>query len=279
MVDGLRHYVKNEGEHGAPYNGFVHIQDAAFVTVKNSLFTGRKTYKTTGAVGKPVAMGSYDIIVNKALHVSFINCSQSNDIHDRTYWGIMGSNFSKNILFDHCEFSRFDAHQGVAHATIRNSTLGHMGINAIGSGTFLIENSQIMGNHLLHLRTDYGSSWDGEIIIRNSVFRPSNKNASQVFLIHGYNDGSHDFGYTSRMPSTVVIENLEIDDSGFSGKYKGPFLFADFNPLKKKDSYIEKHPYLLTEKVTLKNIQTSSGKILKISNHPELFKKTKVFQH
>jgi len=47
---------------------------------------------------------------------------------------------------------------GVANATIRNSTLGHMGINAIGEGLLLIENTKIMANRIVNLRNDYGST-------------------------------------------------------------------------------------------------------------------------
>src|SRR5690606_36088007 len=132
VVEDLEHRITGEGEHGAPYGGFLSIGDCAYVTVRNTVLTGHKTYRTIGRAGKPVSMGSYDLSVNRALNVSFVNCRQTNDIDDRTYWGIIGSNYSKNLLYDHCEFSRFDAHQGVANATIRNSTLGHMGINAIG---------------------------------------------------------------------------------------------------------------------------------------------------
>jgi hypothetical protein len=115
-------------------------------------------------------MGSYDISVSRALNVSFVNCSQTNDINDSGYWGILGSNYCKNLVYDNCIFSRFDAHMGVANATIRNSTLGHQGINAIGSGTFTVENSTIYGWNLINLRSDYGSTWQGELLIRNCVF-------------------------------------------------------------------------------------------------------------
>jgi hypothetical protein len=135
LVDGLEHRVTGEGDQGAPYGGFLNIPNCAYVTVRNTILTGRKTYRTIGAAGVPVSMGSYDISLNRALNVSFVNCSQTNDINDGRYWGIMGSNYCKNLVFDNCTFSRFDAHMGVANATIRNSTLGHQGINAIGSGT------------------------------------------------------------------------------------------------------------------------------------------------
>jgi hypothetical protein len=56
-VDGLEHRVTGEGDHGAPYGGFINIRDCAYVTVKNTILTGHKTYRTIGAAGKPVSMG------------------------------------------------------------------------------------------------------------------------------------------------------------------------------------------------------------------------------
>jgi hypothetical protein len=119
---GWLHLVTGEGDHGAPYGGFINIGNCSNVKVQNTILTGRKTYSTIGSAGVSVSMGSYDISVNRSLNVSFINCSQTNDINDSRYWGIMGSNYSKNLVYDKCTFSRFDAHMGVANATIRNST-------------------------------------------------------------------------------------------------------------------------------------------------------------
>lgn len=276
LVDRLEHRVIGEGDHGAPYGGFLSIQDCAYVTVKNTVLTGHKTYSTIGAAGKPVSMGTYDISPNRALNVSFIKCSQTNDINDRTYWGILGSNFCKNMLYDSCVFSRFDAHMGVANATIRNSTLGHMGINAIGSGTFLVENSTIRGGTLINLRSDYGSTWQGEFIIRNCTFVPSGGRPSTASLIGGSNSGQHDFGYTTYMPARIIIENLKIDDSNHPENYQGPAIFANFNPQMKDESYQEKFPYITTKEVILKNVTTASGKPLRISDNPFMFRNVKV---
>ena len=138
LITGLEHRVRGEGDHGAPYGGFLNISDCAYVTVRNTVLTGHKTYETIGSAGVKVSMGTYDISVNRALNISFVNCHQTNAIDDNRYWGIMGSNYSKNLLYDSCIFSRFDAHMGVANATIRNSTLGHQGINSIGTGIFTV---------------------------------------------------------------------------------------------------------------------------------------------
>ncbi len=276
VVDGLEHRTTGEGEHGAPYRGFVDIRDCAYVTVKNTVLTGHKMYYTIGNAGKPVPMGSYDLSVNRALNVSFEHCTQTNDINDRTYWGILGSNYCKNLLYDHCTLSRFDAHMGVANATIRNSTLGHMGINAIGSGTFTVENSTVYGRTFINLRSDYGSTWRGEFVICNCTFVPEGGRSTSAALIGGSNAGQHDFGYTSYMPERITIENLRIDDSNHPEDYQGPAIFADFNPAMTDDSYQEQFPYVRTKEVILRNVTTASGKDLRISDNPLMFKDVKV---
>ncbi len=276
LLDGLEHYVTGEGDHGAPYGGFINIRDCAYVIVRNTILTGRKTYQTIGSAGVPVPMGSYDISLNRALNVSFINCSQTNDINDRAYWGIMGSNYCKNLVLDNCTFSRFDAHMGVANATIRNSTLGHQGINAIGSGTFIVENSTIYGWSLINLRSDYGSTWQGDFIIRNCVFVPSGGRTTSASLIGGSYSGQHDFGYTCYMPERITIENLHIDDTNHPADYQGPAIFANFNRHMTDESFVEKFPYVRTREVIIRNVTTASGKTLRVSDNPFMFKDVKL---
>jgi len=276
VVDGLEHHVTGEKDHGAPYGGFLSISNCAFVRVQNTILSGHKTYRTIGSAGVPVSMGTYDINVNRALSISFVNCSQTNDIDDSRYWGIMGSNFCKNLVYDNCIFSRFDAHMGVANATIRNSTLGHMGINAIGSGVFTVENTTVRGRTFINLRSDYGSTWQGEFIIRNCVFVPADGKPTSASLIGGSNSGQHDFGYTCHMPEQITIENLYIDDANHPDDYSGPAIFANFNPKMTNDSYVEQFPYVITKEVILKNVTTASGKALRISDNPFMFRDMKV---
>ena len=221
-------------------------------------------------------MGTYDIAPNRALNVSFVNCSQTNDITDGRYWGILGSNYCKNLLYDSCTLSRFDAHMGVANATIRNSTLGHQGINAIGSGTFTVEKSTIYGRNLINLRSDYGSTWQGEFVIRNCVFVPAGGRSTSASLIGGSYSGQHDFGYTCYMPERITIENLQIEDSKHSENYQGPAIFANFNPQMTDDSFQEKFPYVRTREVILRNVTIASDKAWRLSDNPFMFKDVKV---
>lgn len=276
-IEGIRHLVTGELDHGAPYGGFLAIGTCANVTVSNSTFTAHRTYRTIGNAGTPVSMGSYDLSVNTAVNVSFVHCRQTTDILDHRYWGLFGSNYCKNLLYDDCVFSRFDAHMGVANATVRNSVMGHMGINAIGFGTFLVENSTVLCSNFINLRGDYGSTWEGEFIIRNCVFKPgAGRPNVRGNLVHGSYSGQHDFGYPCHMPRRIVVDGLRVEDGNHPASYDGPALFSEFNAKYTSADYVEKYPYHPTEEVVLKNVVTASGKPFQLNPKAYLFRNVKV---
>ena len=278
VVEDMRHEVEGELDHGAPYSGFLTISQCANVLVRNTVLTGRKMYGTIGSAKVPVNMGSYDISINTAINVTFKDCKQTNDIKDRRYWGILGSNYCKNLTYDGCVFSRFDAHMGVANATIKNSVMGHMGINAIGFGTLLVENTTIYGGSMVNLRSDYGSTWEGEFIFRNCVFVPSAGRKVKAFLVNGSYSGQHDFGYQCYMPRRILFENVRIEDSNHPDVYDGPVIFGDFNRKNTSAEYVEKYPYIKTEEVILRKVTTASGKEVGLSPNPYMFKDVKVIR-
>lgn len=264
VVDGMTHLVTGEGAESAPYLGFIYISECANVTIRNTKLTGRKKY--------PTGAGTYDIGIAKAVNITFENCTQINDIHDSSYWGIMGSNYCKNLIYDNCELSRFDAHQGVANATIKNSKIGHSGLTVIGSGTLLVENTTISSSNLVGLRTDYGSTWEGEFIIRNCTFNPTGAKNGNVSLIGGGNSGKHYFGYDCYMPAKITFQNVTVNDSGHPSSYQGGAIFANFNKDKKDPSYVEDYPYNITKQVFMINVKTASGKSLRRSDNMFMFK-------
>lgn len=244
VIDGLYHDVKNEGDTGAPYSAFVSLSCCADVTVKNSTFTGHKKYKTTGSAGTSVTMGTYDIGAATSVNAKFINCNQTNDITDGDYWGIAGTNYCKNLVYDGCALSRFDAHQGVNNATVRNSVLGHHGIKLIGSGTALIENTTVLSDSLVSLRDDYGSTWRGELIIRNCKFYPT---GVSTHIIRADNSEDHDFGYTCYLPEKIEIDGLYVHRIGVN------YIFNNVNPKHILPSYDAKYPVVPPEEITVKD--------------------------
>lgn len=263
VLNGTKHYITGEGPTGAPYNGFLSINNCAYVTVKNCVFTGHKTYQSP-----TTAMGSYDIGMGNSISVSFVNCTQANDINDSKYWGVSGTNYCKNFVYDSCVLSRFDAHKGVANATIKNSVIGHAGASIIGYGTLLIENSTFYTNKIINLRSDYGSSWEGDIIIRNCTVSP--KTQSNITVITGSNKGEHDFGYPCYVGTNIVIDGLTVDNA------KTAYIFADLNPNCKNASYEPQYPFYAPETVTVKNITISLKSGLQVCSNEFFFAKTKL---
>jgi len=274
-VNNLKHYVKGEGKHGAPYQGFISVKDASDVQIRNCLMTGHKTYQKIGNAGKIVSRGSYDLLVTRSINVLFDNCRQTNDINDETFWGIFGSNYSKNLVFDNCSLSRFDAHMGVYNATIRNSNLGYMGVKLIGFGQFLLQNTTVEGENLVSLRQDYGSTWRGDFKIKNCVFIPSKTKSSTLSLFSGKNSGLHNFGYTCYMPNKIEIDQLLIKDSNLQD-YESLFIFSDFNPKMNNNEFKEEFPFVKTELVKINGVKIMSDKHLELSKNPFMFRDVKI---
>lgn len=269
-VEGLTHYVVGETAVGHPYRGFLSAEQCANITLRNCFATGHKIYSTIGAAGKPVMMGSYDIHANNVVNFHMVNC-RMNHVCDRTRWGVIASNFCKNILLEDCTLSRMDTHMGVSGTyTIRRCTLGHMGLNAIGRGELTVEDSTLYGPTLISFRSDYGSTWEGDLVIRNCRWIPACGETTWPQMIAVRNDGMHDFGYPCSMPREITIDGVFVDDSRHPDDYDGMVLFTDPDETHTGTDDIaptaeRPFPYARCRKVTVRGLSTASGKKPKIS--------------
>jgi len=276
LIEGVSHFVIMEGDTGAPYHGFIRIDDCANVLVKNCYFTGHKIYETIGAANLPVSMGSYDISIYRSIHVSCVGCRQFN-ITDTTRWGVYTSNFCKELSVYDCVFSRWDAHMGCTNVVIRDSSLGHQCLNAIGHGQLTVENVHAYGSRLVNLRGDYGSLWDGDLLVKDSVWHLREGTREAVSILAASQNEDHDFGYACSMPHNIVFENILVDDSQAAEDFQGVFLFSDYNPLVTDQEIKSTHPYQLPSSLAVRNVRTVSGREVGLCNNPILaarFKKS-----
>ncbi len=237
-VSGVTHIITGEGDTGAPYNGFLAANFANNLLFEDIVFSGHKVYKLE--TDSSNSMGTYDISASNSNAITWKNCTQTNSINDKTLWGIMGSNYCKNLTYDGCTLSRFDAHKGMYNSTIINSEIGHGGITAIGSGYLRIENTTVNSNHVVHLRSDYGSTWDGEVIIKDVTLK--NTGNASIFTGNWYN---HYFGYVCHLPN-VVIDNLKLAKTTTITVFSG-FSSSDIT------SASTKNPVAIGGKITVKN--------------------------
>ncbi len=274
-VEGLTHHVTGEGEFGQPYYGFLNASRCADVLLRDCFLSGHKTYSTIGAAGKPVSMGSYDLNAGEVVNFTLRRCRMDN-ICDTSRWGIIGTNFCKNILLEDCTLSRMDTHQGVSGTyTIRGCTLGYAGLNAVGRGLLTVENSTLNGRMFLNLRRDYGSTWEGRVVIRDCHWLPACGATTQPYLLNVQNDGQHDFGYPCFMPSEIAVDGLVLDDRRAPHDYQGPYLFTDPDGTEPSPES-RPFPYRLTDRVRLRRVTVASGLPFRTSPNPRLAAATQV---
>ena len=206
-VKNITHYITDEGETGAPYDGFLKVHLAYNVSFVDCTLSGHKIYKNASGTG----MGTYDISATSSINISWKNCTQTNFFSNEateattknTHWGIMGSSYCKNLSFDSCRLTRFDAHAGVYNVDIRNTEMIH--ITIVGGGTVNVEDTTIYNNVGIQLRTDYGNFWHGDVNLKNVSFR--NSSAVSLITCTWYN---HDFGYPTALPENITVDGLTL---------------------------------------------------------------------
>ena len=257
-LSGITHRVTDEPDHGAPYGGFLTISGCAKVDIADCLLTGHRIYWTMGTGGVMVPMGSYDINCSGAAGVTFRRVTQTTDIMDRNYWGLIGTNHCRDLMFEDCVLSRFDAHTGVTNCTIRRCRLGWQCLNAIGYGTFVIEDTEAFGYAFVNLRDDYGCTWRGDFVIRNCVWHPAGEGRS-VFRAH--NRGTHDFGYECALPARVTIDGLTVPET------ETLFIFNDWG-----EEIGAPYPMSLPREVRVKDIRGAGT--VRLCENPALLSET-----
>ena len=267
IVEGLTREVVGETDVGHPYHGFLRARQAANITFRDCRVDPHKVYLTIGSAGRPVPMGTYGYRADLVVNFTMSHCRMG-DIHDRSRWGVAATNFMKNVLVEDCVLSRMDVHMGVSGSyIIRRSTLGHMGINAIGRGRLVVEDSTVHSGRLINFRTDYGATWNGDVLVRNSRWVPPLWSEKSVAMFGVRNDGTHDFGYPCSMPSVIRIEGLTIDDAAVREGGTEVVLFDD--PSGALDGALP-HPYRPTERLEIHGLETTSGLMPRVSEDPRV---------
>ena len=157
---------------GFSYSGFIQISNTHNTLVKNCVFQARYHYEE----------GTYDISCSYANKILFKDCTQSNffekdkDGNDTkvanigTYWGISGTNYCKNMYYEDCVLTRYDAHCGVYNGGIKGGKISVLRL--IGGGTFTIDGTEFYARSTpIQLREDYGATFNGNLIIKDTEFK------------------------------------------------------------------------------------------------------------
>jgi len=217
--DGVIDKWGADKSYGVPYIGFYYFRICNNVTMIDCLVEGHQAYSFyQGATRNEPGttrneMGSYDINATDCVNLKLINVVQYENketgetITNRfMYHGVMGSNFCRNVVMDNCYLDRFDSHQGVHNARITNSTLG-FGILVIGGGELYIENVyRVSGSVFVHLRADYNSVFDGDIIIKDCQMGPGVNRVVNGVWRSFYN------GLPNNITNSLTVDGLTVEE-------------------------------------------------------------------
>ena len=175
-------------------------------------------------------------------------------------WGIMSSNYCKNLTYDNCILTRFDAHCGTYNATIKDSTVAVIAM--IGGGKLEIINSTVYDTFtsVIVLRDDYGSTFAGDVIMKDVTFKVTQptktiQNATVNLIEATYTN--HYFGYTTYLPQNIIIDNFVVE--GPSPVENITILTMNLRPDGNfADAYLHpglenKNPMMITKTITVKN--------------------------
>ena len=271
----INHYLDGESTPTSkPYNGWVNVRFTTDVLVRDSTLSGHKVFYD----GNLVPMGNYDLSIHLSTNTIIDNVNQANSIIDKSLWGLIATNYIKDVGVFNSQLSRFDTHRGCSNIKIDNSILGYQGVNLIGSGLAHITNTKVYRNMLINLREDYGGTWDGLIKIENCELIPDDFASTDIKIVRGGNTETHDFGYKCYFPnleingllihtvatsSPTLINNKVLNSSSpsISGLSED-----DYNVEVTKGRY----PYIFKDYVKAKGVKvTTPCKFSIFYNHPQ----------
>lgn len=248
-IANINHKIENKENVAGPYYGFLQVEWVSDVVIENCYLTAHK-YETKS---------SYDFILEYATDVKLKNI-YSDNIQDNTCWGITGTSYVKDIIYENCILNRIDAHCGVHNLTINNCKIGIYGITVVGSGELNIVDTTVDStNSMIYLRDDYGATWNGTINIKNCALTTTKSPNILYFKTTYDGEDLHNYGYELYLPN-IIIDGLKIEDNNISNQYSNLYIFKNTAEKTGTVNGDMRNNYNLPQSVIIKNYQTTSGR-------------------
>ncbi len=244
VVDGITLRDRIEmGIEGASYSGFFRAEYSTNVTFKDCEIPGRMCYNNSSTYNF-ISYRANKVVLDGCVQpnfwvtvdpVTYEIKNATDDLGNRTsedailgrssltvesgtaytlQWGLGNSNYCKNLEYINSTLSRFDAHAGLYNGKIVGCNI--IDIELTGYGDFIIENTKKYSvdskyaSTILAMRSDYGCTWDGDVLIKDVDFyiNPSPE-ANRRTSICSYVYRNWYFGYICAVPD-ITVDNLSL---------------------------------------------------------------------
>ena len=253
ILKNINHTLDNENNLGGPYFGFLRISYVSDVELQECKLVAHRYEKAS----------NYDLILEHSTNI-LLNKVTCDNIEKGDRWGITGTNYTKDITYKNCILNRIDAHCGVHNLTIEDCTIGIKGITLNGTGKLKILNTtKIGGSSFIELRSDYGSTWDGNIQIENCQYRNSNKSNRIIAhkVIYEEEGKPHNYGYETVIPN-IYIDGLQIQDSNTTNENIYIF-YNDIIYTGNEEGNLKQAGYELPQEIIVKDYEINTQKAIK----------------
>lgn len=186
-----------------PRSGFYSFSNVYDVTLQNVRLIPYQYFREDG---KNVHSGTYGISMGRVLKSYFKKVTAEGS---SSHWGVFGTNLNKDFRIEDCYLNRVDVHFHCWNLSIINSHIGDRGITVTGGGNLIIDNTTCSGQRFIGFRSDYGSRWEGNIKITNSVLKVGNE-SKNIYLLD-FSPVDFDYKYPISFAKSIIIENFVID--------------------------------------------------------------------
>lgn len=208
---------KDYTDHSNSYYGFIRGMDVSYIKLVNVRVS---SHTPRGS--------SYDLTFDRSINVFFdkvtypcniknsdgsVNWNQcyKNNIIDSSKWGVMATNHVKNLFIKNSTLNRVDSHRGVTNLYVSDSTIGDKGFTLTGKGRFYAKNVKMDRSWaIVRLRPDYGSTWDGSIVLNGVDYIIDDDISVNPYLIYSRNYQTWDYGYKTYFPQ-LYANNIKFD--------------------------------------------------------------------
>jgi len=266
-------YKKNNNQNnpiGNAYYGFIRLYNSAYIKLNNLALTPHHFAKYNNGKNP---YGTYDLTFDMTSYLNIdgldyacdtdpTDCYNNTMVNDNV-WGLIGSNESKNVFITDSRVNRIDAHRGIRNLYISDTTIGSKGLVLTGSNYFYAKNLIVdRADQIIELRKDYGSSWDGVVVLNNIKYIVSD-NSSSPTIITSMNEQKN-YGYNNYFPE-LYIKYVTIDTKTYNSS-KNAYIISFY------ESTSSNAPYKYSFKGNINLVNINLDKKLFSSNALYLFK-------
>ncbi len=244
VIDNVNHDMSSYIE-SSQSSGFFVVENANRVSLQNMTVVPRLASS---------GVGTYELQMNTCTNLELVNV-KSKDINDN-FWGVVGSNYLKNVTILNSYLNRFDCHKFLFGDTvIKDTTIGTKGLTLEGGGSLTLENLKSKSLNVLELRSDVGASWDGNITCRNIEHTPTN-DLSSARLFYISHAGNHNFGYECAFGKDFVfVDGYKLNTKQANKRY--PILDISYTNVTTPDNPTTDNVYKLAKEFTFKNFNAT----------------------